>query len=117
MTDAPIVNIGARLDRLPATARVWQLVALISLGGFFENYDLFFTGYIAPGLFRDHIISPTTSSFFGQGLAAFVASLFAGLFVGTIVFGFVADKFGRRIVFTCALLWYCIASLIMAFQT
>jgi putative MFS transporter len=29
----------------------------------------------------------------------------------------VADKFGRRIVFTCALLWYCVASLIMAFQT
>jgi putative MFS transporter len=78
MTDAPIVDIGAWLDRLPATARVWQLVALISLGGFFENYDLFFTGYIAPGLFREHIITPTTASFFGQGLAAFVAAPFAG---------------------------------------
>ncbi len=117
MDSLEIGSIGSRLDRLPATARVWQLVALISLGGFFENYDLFFTGYIAPGLFRDHIITPTTLSFFGQGLAAFIASLFAGLFIGTIVFGFVADKFGRRTVFTCALLWYSVASVIMAFQT
>ena len=108
--------IGARLDRLPATARVWILIGLISMGGFFENYDLFFTGYVAPGLFREHIVAPTTASFFGAGLAAFIASLFAGLFIGTMVFGFVADRFGRRTIFTYALLWYSTASVIMAFQ-
>ncbi len=110
-------NIGARLDRLPGTGTIWRLVALISLGGFFENYDLFFTGYVAPGLFREHILAPTTQTFFGQGLAAFIAALFAGLFVGTMMFGFVADKFGRRTVFTLALLWYSVASVVMAFQT
>ena len=108
-------DIGARLDRLPATRSVWRLVLLLSLGGFFEFYDLFFTGYVAPGLVREHILT-TTPGLFGSGIAAFVAALFAGLFVGTMLFGFVADRFGRRLVFTVSMLWYAVASAIMAFQ-
>ena len=111
-------EIGARLDRLPATRSVWRLVVLLSLGGFFEFYDLFFTGYVAPGLVREHILTPTTPGLFGtSGIAGFVAALFAGLFVGTLLFGFVADRFGRRTIFTVSLLWYAVASAIMAFQT
>jgi MFS transporter, putative metabolite:H+ symporter len=101
--------ISARLDRLPATRTVWTRVVLLSLGGFFEFYDLFFTGYIAPGLVHRHIL--TTS-----GIAGFIAAMFSGLFVGTALFGFVADRFGRRTIFTCSLLWYSIASVVMAFQ-
>ncbi|MBN9564392.1 MAG: MFS transporter [Alphaproteobacteria bacterium] len=110
-------QITARLDRLPATKTIWSMVLLISLGGVFEVYDLLFTGYIAPGLFRSGIFTATTVSFFGMtGLASFVASLFAGLFVGTIAFAYVADRFGRRAIFTYSLIWYSIATLALAFQ-
>jgi MFS transporter, putative metabolite:H+ symporter len=110
-------QITARLDRLPATRTIWSMVLLISLGGVFEVYDLLFTGYIAPGLFRSGIFTATTVSFFGMtGLASFVASLFAGLFVGTIAFAYVADRFGRRAIFTYSLIWYSIATLVLAFQ-
>jgi len=95
----------------------WSRVALISLGGFFEFYDLFFTGYIAPGLVRSGILTPTTPGLFGTtGIAGFVAAMFAGLFVGTALVSFVADRFGRRVIFTYSLLWYTVASVIMAFQ-
>jgi putative MFS transporter len=95
----------------------WSRVALISLGGFFEFYDLFFTGYIAPVLVRSGILTPTTPGLFGTtGIAGFVAAMFAGLFVGTALVSFVADRFGRRVIFTYSLLWYTVASLIMAFQ-
>ena len=43
-------GISARMDRLPTTRHLWVLVLLLSLGGWFEIYDLIFTGYIAPGL-------------------------------------------------------------------
>ena len=111
-------SIAARLDRLPSSRHVWKIVTLLSLGGCFEFYDLFFTGYVAPGLTAGGMFSTTTVSLFGfSGFASFVAALFAGLFVGTLVFGFVADKFGRRAIFTTSLLWYSIATVIMAFQT
>jgi putative MFS transporter len=110
-------EISARLDRLPATRYVWKLIFLLSLGGCFEMYDLFFTAYIGPGLVRSGLFSSASASFFGfNGLASFVAATFGGLFVGTMVFGFAADRFGRRMVFTCSLLWYTAATVIMAFQ-
>jgi putative MFS transporter len=109
--------ISARLDRLPATRIIWTYVLLLSLGGFFEYYDLFFTGYIAPGLVRSHILSATTRGLFGTtGIASFAAALFFGLFIGTAVFSFVADRFGRRTIFTWSLLWYTAATIVMAFQ-
>ncbi len=110
-------SISARLDRLPATRTIWRLVALLSLGGFFEFYDLFFTGYIAPGLVRSGILTASTRGLFGTtGVASFVAAMFSGLFLGTALFGFVADRFGRRAIFTYSLLWYTVASVMMAFQ-
>ena len=113
----PASLITARLDRLPMTRSVWTLVTLIALGGTFEVYDLFFTGYVAPGLFAEKILTPTTTSLFGMtGLASFIFALFAGLFIGTIAFAFVADKFGRRAIFTYSLLWYSVCTLILAFQ-
>ena len=111
-------DISARLDRLPATRTVWKLIVLLSLGFFFELYDLLFTGYVAPGLVKSGILTPTTPGLFGTtGVAGFVAVLFLGLFVGTIACGFLADRFGRRAIFTYSLLWYCAANLVMAFQT
>ena len=96
---------------------VWLRVALISLGGFFEFYDLFFTGYIAPGLVRSGILTPTTPGLFGSaGIAGFVAAMFSGLFVGTALVSFIADRLGRRTIFTYSLLWYTAASVIMACQ-
>src|SRR6202158_5243987 len=110
-------EISARLDRLPATRYIWKLVLLLSLGGCFEVYYLFFTAYIGPGLVRSGLFSSSSASFFGfNGLASFVAATFAGLFIGTMLFGFAADWFGRRMVFTCSLLWYTAATVIMAFQ-
>ena len=53
-------EITARLDRLPMTRHHWTMVSLISLGGCFEVYDLFFSGYVAPGLFRAQSVGMST---------------------------------------------------------
>jgi putative MFS transporter len=111
-------EISRRLESLPASSFLWRLVILLSLGGCFEIYDLFLTGYIAPGLARSKLLTATTDAFFGfSGIGAFVAATFAGLFVGTFFLGFLADRFGRRAIFTWALLAYSAASVVMAFQS
>ena len=118
MNQTAAAAIGARLDRLPFSRTLWKFVVLIALGGVFELYDLFMTAYIAPGLVRSGLFVAKPESFFApNGVGFFVFCTFAGMFVGTLGFGFVADRVGRRAIFTYSLLWYCIASTIMAFQT
>lgn len=115
--DAAARAIVARLDRLPATRHIWSIVFLLSLGGCFEFYDLFMTGYIAPGLIASGLFVKTSTSIFAMNsIAAFVAATFTGLFIGTLGLGFLADRFGRRRIFVVALLAYTAASVLMAFQ-
>jgi MFS transporter, putative metabolite:H+ symporter len=107
--------ILARLDRLPGTRHVWMLITLLSLGGMFEFYDLFMTAYVVPGLLKAGLLAEVHVSIF-SGPALFVAATFFGLFIGTFAFGYVADQYGRRTIFTYSMLWYCAATLVMAFQ-
>jgi MFS transporter, putative metabolite:H+ symporter len=107
-----------RLERLPASRYTWRLIFLLSLGAFFEIYDLLMTGYVSPGLILAGIFAEGRAGAFGlSDQAAFAAATFSGLFVGTILFGSVADRFGRRTVFTYALLWYAAATLVMGLQS
>lgn len=117
-------EIAARFDRLPSSRTIWSMVILLSLGGVFEFYDLFFTGYVAPGMMHSGLFTPESLGFFSAlgplrvaGFGTFVFSTFAGLWVGALVFGQVADRFGRRIIFTWSLIWYIVCTAIMAFQT
>jgi putative MFS transporter len=109
--------IVARIDRLPATRTIWTYIVLLSFGFFFELYDMLFSAYVAPGIVKAGILTPTTPGLFGTtGVASFIAALFSGLFIGTIACGFLADRFGRRAIFTYSLLWYTVADVILAFQ-
>ena len=109
--------ISARIDRLPATRTIWTSILLLSFGMFFELYDLLFSAYIAPSLVKSGVLTPTTPGLFGTtGVAGFIAALFTGLFIGTILCGFLADRFGRRTIFACSLLWYTAANVMVALQ-
>src|ERR1700689_5006607 len=109
--------IAARLDRLPFSRTLWRMVLLVSLGGAFEFYDLFLSAYIAPGLVASGLFTATSASMLAtNGVGFFVFSTFAGMFAGSMGFGFIADRLGRRSIFVVSLMWYSVATAVMAFQ-
>ncbi|HXR94298.1 MAG TPA: MFS transporter [Rhizomicrobium sp.] len=110
-------DVAARLDRLPLTRGLWRLVVLISLGGAFEFYDLLMTAYVAPGLVASGLFTARPAGFFAaDGVGFFVFCTFAGMWLATMGFGFIADRLGRRTIFTISLVWYSLATAVMAFQ-
>jgi putative MFS transporter len=117
MTDIHGPDIGARLDRLPPTRYIWCLVGLVSFGAFFEIYDLALTAPLSLGLLAEGVFHRGAAGFFGfTDQATFAAATFAGLYVGTLGFAAVADRLGRRTIFTFALLWYSAATVVMGLQ-
>jgi MFS transporter, putative metabolite:H+ symporter len=111
-------SVSARLDRLPPTRYFRGLVARIAIGGWFEFYEMFMAAYISLGLIGSGLYRATTAGLFDvNGFASFLGSFFFGMFIGTVALGGITDRFGRRSVFTGAMLIYSVATFIAAFQT
>jgi len=109
--------VEARLDRIPASPYLWKLIALLSLGGFFEFYELFMTAFISPGLIRGGIFYGGSNGLFHlPDQATFACVTFLGLFLGTIILGGVADRWGRRTAFRAFAFCYAAATTVMAMQ-
>lgn len=111
-------SISARIDRLPASWHIWKLIILVSFGAFFEIYDIFLTAPLSLGLKAAGIFHMGSAGLFGlTDQATFIAATFTGLYLGTIGFSTIADRFGRRTIFTLALLHYAVATFIMGMQS
>jgi MFS transporter, putative metabolite:H+ symporter len=106
MTDT--TSIAARIERLPLGRFHRRFITLVSLGNFFDLYDIFVVAYIGAALQQSHFLTL-------QQFTEFIASGFFGMFVGTIAFGMGSDRFGRRIVFMTLLLLYSVFTLACAF--
>jgi putative MFS transporter len=105
---ATAVNAGARLDRLPISSFHYRIFWLVSAGMFFDGYDL----YVAGG-----VLASTLQSKFStipQNLQ-FLSLTFVGMTLGSLITGFVGDRFGRRFTYQINLLIFGLASLAAAF--
>jgi putative MFS transporter len=110
-------TITARFNRLPASRYTWQLIALLSLCGFFEIYEIALTSTLSPGLIRAGVFNADAKGLFGlTDQASFAAATFLGLFIGTSSFAAIADRFGRRAILIGSLAWYIAATAVMAAQ-
>jgi MFS transporter, putative metabolite:H+ symporter len=86
-----------------------RLVVLVGLGTFFDLYEVFLGGVLAPVLAKEFGLGST-------GKALVIAAGFAGMFVGANVLSVAADRLGRRRVFILNLLLYSFFSLAAAFS-
>ena len=102
------MTIAERIERLPLGGFHRRFVALVSLGNFFDLYDIFIVAYIGAALQQSGFLTLRQFSFF-------VAAGFLGMFVGTIVFGMGSDRMGRRSAFILLLLIYSVFTFADAF--
>jgi putative MFS transporter len=105
---ATSVNAGARLDRLPISSFHYRIFWLVGAGMFFDGYDL----YVAAS-----VLASTTQTKFStlpQNLQ-FISLTFVGMTIGSLVTGFVGDKYGRRFTYQVNLLIFGLASIAAAF--
>ena len=102
------VDAGARLDRLPISSFHYRIFWLVGAGMFFDGYDL----YIAGGVLASAIQTKFTTA--PQNLQ-FISLTFVGMTLGSLITGFVGDKFGRRFTYQINLLIFGLASLAAAF--
>jgi putative MFS transporter len=105
---ATAVNTGARLDRLPISSFHYRIFGLVGAGMFFDGYDL----YVAGGVLASAI--QTKFSTLPQNLQ-FISLTFVGMTIGSLITGFVGDKYGRRFTYQINLLIFGLASLAAAF--
>src|SRR3954467_6436386 len=106
---APVTAASSVLERLPVSRWHWRLVVLVGIGTFFDLYEIFLGGVLAPILAKEFALGSI-------GKAAVVASGFLGMFVGANVLSILADRLGRRRVFLLNLLTYSLFSLAAAFS-
>jgi putative MFS transporter len=100
-------QVGARLDRLPATR--WQVLIRVTIGTvtFFDAFDQLLISYVLPVISREWGLSPAGSTW------AITAGS-AGMLGGALASGWLADRFGRVRVITVSLLVYSLAGLALA---
>ena len=101
-------TIANRIERLPLGGFHRRFVGLVSLGNFFDLYDIFIVAYIGAALQQSGFLSL-------RQFTLFVAAGFLGMFVGTVVFGMGSDRMGRRSAFILLLLIYSVFTFADAF--
>jgi len=102
-------SVGDRLDRMPITPMHRRLTAVVGVGLFFDTFENNLSGTISKVLQHDFALT-------GTSLKLILASAFLGQFLGSLLLGRFADRFGRRRAFLLNLALYSGFSLAGAFS-
>jgi putative MFS transporter len=101
-------DIIARLERVPFSRFHMHVASILAVGTFFDAFDAICVGVALTVIFTSlHI------GFMNAGLL--ISSGFVGQFIGAWLFGFLSERYGRKIAFVSALLFFGVLSVAIAF--
>jgi putative MFS transporter len=102
------VNAGARLDRLPISPFHYRVFWLIGAGMFFDGYDLYVAGPVLGAAVKSGFSTVAMNGWF-------LSLTFMGMTLGSLLAGFLGDRYGRRFTYQFNLMIFGLASLAAAF--
>ena len=103
-----MLNIAARIDRLPNTPIMKKILFLTGIGWMFDAMDQGMVSGVMAAIGKDWSLT--------TGQLGFIGSIgMLGMALGAALSGMVADKLGRRTVITLTLIIYGVASLLSGF--
>jgi len=110
MAEAPVVQVSHLLDERGITGFHVQLIFWSVLIALFDGYDIAAIALAAPELVRSWGVSRAA-------LGPVLAASLAGILVGSIFFGWIGDRFGRKNALIGSLLVFGIFTWVAAYAT
>ena len=93
----------ARLDRIPLNRFHWRLLVLSGIGWSFDAMDVLMLSFLLAPIRGDFKLDVTQ-------IGLVPSATFLGMFIGAAASGRLADRYGRRGVFTATLVIFSIGS-------
>ena len=91
--------IGRAIDNTPLNNALKFIIAVAAAGFLFDSFDITIVGYALPKIRQEFSLTPTQVGLVGS-------SALAGMGVGSWCWGWIADKWGRRVVFASTVLMF-----------
>ncbi|MGA2989140.1 MAG: MFS transporter [Candidatus Korobacteraceae bacterium] len=96
-------TVGHAIDQSPVTRSLVGMLIIIGLASLFDAGDAYMLGFAMPGIATEFNAKPETLGLLASGSMI-------GMTVGSLLWGWIADRVGRKIAFTMTLLIFSIFS-------
>ncbi len=101
-----LTDVPARLDRLPWSGFHWLMVVALGITWILDGLEVTLVGSLSGALASDNSIALTSTE-----IGAAASAYLVGAVLGSLAFGYLTDKLGRRRLFYVTLLLYIVATI------
>lgn len=99
--------IGRAMDQMPVTRPLLWVTVIAAMGFLFDNMDNQFLGYALPGIAKEFNLGP-------EKIGLIASAGMIGMATGSFLWGWIADRWGRRMAFAATILIFSLFTGLLA---